>query len=254
MSGLRTTVLVLSVACGLPGCSKPWVRPYEWKDQGAALQTLAARAESVKSVQAVCGLTLSSPGGDSVNFDGAIVVQIDEQKKVWLRLRTWKFSQAVFDITVRPDGVWLLASDEAMKRQSQGAAALRPEEMAAAWKFLLGSFFSEPGAEVVDTGGPEFVVRRAEGRVQYAAVVDRATLTVREYTITADGSTLQTLSLSNYRELGPDATPWPMRIVATGPQGVIEVRLDDVELNASLEESVFTPPRRAVKQSGAAQP
>jgi hypothetical protein len=245
---LIATALIGAVFLYGQGCSKPWVRPYEWKDQQAALETLAARTESVRSVQAACGLTLSDSTGQSVNFDGAIVVRVDPQDQVWLRLRTWKLSQAVFDVTIRPDGVWLQASDEAMKRQSEGLAGVSHEDLAGAWNFMMGRFFSDPGAKVIDEGASEFVVERSKGDVLLRATVDRATLTVREYQIVANGQVQQTLSLSGYRELGPDAVPWPMRIRAAGPDGYIEVRMEDVELNGLIEDSAFVPPKRAVKQ------
>jgi hypothetical protein len=240
----------------LTGCSKPYVRAYEWRDERAAVETLAGRTESVRSVRAACALTMTDARGEAVNFDGAIVVRRREDG-LWLRLRTWKVGQAVFDATVRPDGVWLMVSDQAARRMEDGngagttgAKGIDPALIARGWSLFMGGFFTDPGARVIDTGRRTFEVERAgESGTVITAVVDRATLTVSEYRIADDkGEVRQTLTLSQYRELGPEATPFPTIIRAAGPEGTVEVRMQDVELNGVIEDAAFVPPRRAVKQ------
>ena len=39
-----------------------------------------------------------------------------------------------------------------------------------------------------------------------------------------------------------------MLVIAQGDQGRVMVRFDEVEINPELDDAVFTPPRRAVKQ------
>jgi hypothetical protein len=237
---------VLAAVLMLAGCAKPWVRPYVWTDERAALAELAARAERIKAVRAACGLTMTDAAGESVTFDGAVNVRVDDEG-VWMRLRAWKLSQAAFDLTVRPDGVWIAAPERAEGDMGEVDAS----QIGAAWSLFMGGFFSSPDAEVVDDGGPTFIVRRAmEKGVRVECTVERATLTPTSYVVLdREGVERQRLTLWMYRELGPGGEPWPMRVRASGPQGSLEVRLEDVELNPMLDQSVFTPPRRAVKRS-----
>ncbi len=244
---MRAMLLALALMAAAAGCSRPWVRPYTWTDERAAVAELAARAEKVKGVRAACGLTLTDARGESVTFDGAINVRVDE-RGVWLRLRAWKLSHTAFDMTVRPDGVWVYTPESAAERRAaSGMGEVDAGQVARAWSLFMGGFFE--GAEVVDGGGAEFVVRKNVDRAVVECTVDRLTLAAREYVIRDEaGAVRQRLELWQYRERGPEGIPWPMRVRASGETGSVEVRLEDVELNPLLEESVFTPPRRAVKQ------
>jgi hypothetical protein len=240
-------LLLMVVVWGVAGCSKPWVRPYAWTDERAALAELSARAEKVKSVRAACGLTLTDANGESVNFDGAINVRVDE-RGVWLRLRAWKLSHTAFDMTVRPDGVWVYTPESAAERRAaSGMGEVDAGQVARAWSLFMGGFFE--GAEVADRAGDALVVSKNVDGAVVECTVDRLTLTAREYVIRDDaGVVRQRLELWQYRERGPEGVPFPMRVRASGEGGSVEVRLEDVELNPLLEESVFTPARRAVKQ------
>ncbi len=251
-AGLATALTAAVIALG--ACAHHEVTPSQWQGPQAALETLAARANAVNTVSAACGLTLASGNGDAVNLDGALAARITDTGQVWLRLRTWKIAQAVFDITVTPDGVWLVSSDEAAKRRP-GGMGLSPEQIAKGWSLFMGGFFAEPGLELIDHGGSTFEVRRRDGEgVTMIAQVHRDTLNPIKYRIIdAKGTLRQTLLLSRYREVEPGLW-WPLRIEAIGPDGRIEVRMEDVEVNTVLEDAVFTPPRRAVKQPAAAVP
>lgn len=245
------TTLVALATLALGACKgPPRVRPHQWTDEQAALQTLAARADSIRSIQGPCTLTLTDTRGETVTFDGALVVRLDGDH-AWLRLRTWKLGHAVFDTTVRPDGVWLLTSDEASQRMptaNDTLKAARPDQIAEAIRLMTGDFFRDPAAKVVSQG-QSLTVTRPLDHASITATIDRATLTVTQYTILDDkGTPRQTLHLSDYREIGPDATPFPLRIKAVGNEGSAEVRMDDLELNGTIDDAAFTPPRRAVKQ------
>jgi hypothetical protein len=235
------------------GCAKPYVRGYEWQGEGVALRDLADRAARVRSVRAACGLTLTDGRGEAVNLDGALVVRVDEQDRVWLRLRAWKLGHAVLDLTVRPDGVWLVdgrgSAGQASSDPGQaGLAGVKPEQLAQAWRLFMGGFFSDP--DVHAARGQKFIVtKKLEEGGTVACLVDPATLTPSLYVVRDEaGRERQRLVLEQYREVGPEAIAFPMRVTADGPGGRVEARLEDVELNEVLEESVFTPPTRAVKQ------
>jgi hypothetical protein len=250
MKSRATVVAALAAAAiSLSACSKPYVRTVPWSSESDALETLARRADSIKSIRAACTLTLIDPQGESVNFDGALVVRL-EPDHAWLRLRTWKLGHAVFDATVRPDGVWIMTSEEAAKRTasaSQGLQSARPDHIAAAIGLLAGDFFRTPGLKIYNK--QEFAVTRTTDEGSVVAFIDRDPLTVYQYSIRDNANTVrQTLHLDTYRELPPDATPFPLRIKAVGPEGSVELRLEDVELNGLIEDAAFTPPRRAVKQ------
>ncbi|HYE61571.1 MAG TPA: hypothetical protein VD997_06220 [Phycisphaerales bacterium] len=241
-----TTLAAIALAA-LTACSKPYVRPYDWRSEQAAVETLAARAESIRSIQAACALTLTDPRGETVNFDGALVFELkDNQPR--LRLRTWKLGQAVFDATVREDGVWLMTSEQAAQRMpADGLQRARPEQIAQAISLLTGDFFRDP--RLVLTTTPELTATRPIDSGTIVATIDRATLTVIKYSIRDEHNReRQALHLDTYRELGPNATPFPLRIRAVGEHGSAEVRLQDVELNGPIQPAAFTPPRRAVKQ------
>ena len=102
---------------GLAGCAAR--RPVESNlptygrlDPAAALRMLAERSASVRSVSAQAGLTLTRADGQSVNLDGAVVMAPPGR----VRLRAWKFNQAIFDLTLTPDGLWVLTPDDPARR------------------------------------------------------------------------------------------------------------------------------------------
>jgi hypothetical protein len=240
---------VLLLLCG---CATP-LPTYQWQGADAAVTTLAQKAQSIRSVRATGTLVLTSADNQHVTLDAAIVAKSgpqDHAGEASLRIRTWKFGQAIFDLTAKPEGLWLAsASDKpAEPDQNDRLKALKPENIAQAWNLFFGDFFSRPGLEVIDHPGSTFTVQRQEKGTTIACDIDRATLTARQYRITDDhGHLRQTLTMARYAPVGDPPTPWPMLITAQGDQGQVQVRFDEVEVNPDLEDAVFVPPKRAAK-------
>lgn len=237
------------------GCAKP-LPTYPWTGADAALETMGARAGAVRSFRSPCRITLTGAGGESVTLDGAVAARRPDH----LRLRAWKLGHAAFDLTVAPEGVWVMTPERAGRGATEAAGfldGLDDPRIGAVWTVLAGDLFDEESARVEDRGGATFRVERplsgggegahADGPATLVCDIDRATLTARRYTLlAADGRVLHTLTLDRYRLVGE--TVWPLRLTASGPEGELDLVLDGPELNAALDAAVFTPPRRAVKR------
>ena len=210
----------------------------------AALRVLADRARAVKSVSGQCQLTLTRPDGQTVRLDGAVVMAPPDR----LRLRAWKFNQAVFDLTLTPQGLWVVAPDDPSRRQKVLPASLGAAQLGREWALLSGSFFDDPALAVRGAGDRLAVSRTLEDGRTVVCDVDRRTLTPRRYRMfDPAGRGRFTLTLSDYAVI--NGVVWPQRLEARGDDGRIGVRMTDVELNGELAPNAFKPPRRAEKQS-----
>jgi outer membrane lipoprotein-sorting protein len=238
-------IVLASVALTAAGCARRQPSPlptYHGLDDAAALKVLAERATAVKSLSAPCRLTLTRPDGQSVRLDGAIAMAPPDK----LRLRAWKFGQAVFDLTLTPDGLWVMTPDDPGRREKVLPASLSAAQFGREWALLNGRFFLQ-GDLITATEGKWLVVRRRleDGRT-VACRVDRATLTPRHYEMyDAAGRSRFRFALADYSLI--DGVPWPAKLAARSDQGNIDIRLKDVELNQELAPSAFKPPRRAEK-------
>jgi hypothetical protein len=244
--GLAVAVVIVAT---LSGCVQR-LPTYPWSDSRAALDIMAARADSIRTVSSGCTLHIKRRDGFRVSLDGAMAARIPG----WLRLRAWKFGDPVLDVTVTPDGVWSLPRKGEVPPPGQ-------DRLTEVWMLFTGRFFDDPSAVVIDEGGPRFTVERAIGDqgAMIRCEVDRATLTVRSYAIRDEaGATRLLLTLDRYRLV--DEAPWPMRLTAdiaprsdgapSGPDDIarITVSFEDPELNTEPAPGAFTPPRRAVKR------
>jgi outer membrane lipoprotein-sorting protein len=218
---------------------------YHWADDATALHDLSARAHAVKTVSAAALLTLTRPDGQSVRLDGAVAMSLPTKS---VRLRAWKLGQAVFDLTLTPQGLWIEIPRDAGRRQQIAPASISASQLARALAVFGGEVFDGPGVQVVDRGGPQFEVRKPleEGRTM-TANVDRHTLVVRAYQLTdPSGAVRFTLTLQQYQSV--NGVLWPARLIARSETGTIDVELRDIELNAGLPPAAFVPPRGAEKQ------
>jgi outer membrane lipoprotein-sorting protein len=216
---------------------------YAGLGDAAALKVLAERAAAVKALSAECRLTLTRPDGQSVRLDGAVVMQPPDR----LRLRAWKFNQAVFDLTLTPDGLWVMTPGDEARREKVMPASLGAAQFGREWAILNGAFFLE--RDLIAGGDRRWLdVRRrlGDGRTILCRV-DRRTLTPRRYEMRdASGDVRFRLALSDYRVVS--GIPWPMALAARSGDGRIDVRMKGVELNQELAASAFRPPRRAEKR------
>jgi hypothetical protein len=191
-------------------------------------------------MSAQCTLTLTRSNGESIRLDGAIVMRPPDS----VRLRAWKLSQAVFDLTLTPEGLWIEAPRDRAGREKVLPGSLSAAQMARAWMVMSGEFFCDPGARVEDRGGPSVCVERLMQGQRIVCAVERATLTPRRYSvIDRDGVERFALNLEGYEMIG--GIPWPVRWSARSEKGKIGIELKEVELNGELAPNAFVPPRRA---------
>jgi outer membrane lipoprotein-sorting protein len=207
-----------------------------------ALHTLAARAREVQSLSGEGLITLTRADGESVRLDGAIVMAPPDKT----RLRAWKFGRAIFDLTVTPEGVWILAPEDPKNKDKIMSAGVSAAQLAKTWSLLSGGFFDSPNLKT-ETRGDRLIVRReSPNEPTVVCEVDRRTLTPRRYTLRDDkGAQRFTMTLDRYQQF--KSTVWPTRLLATSETGKVEVDLRDVEINPDLPPGVFTAPRRAEK-------
>jgi outer membrane lipoprotein-sorting protein len=237
---LRLSCLLLPLLFA-GGCTRAERLPaYRWVDDRAALRALADRARTVHTASAECALTLTRPDGESVRLDGALVMKPPGS----VRLRAWKFNQAVFDLTLTPDGIWVLTPDDSQRRDKVLPASINAGKMARAWALFAGEFFAGDDLIIHDTGGPRFQVERSIDGQRVVCEVERATLTPRRYTVLDQaGAARFTLTAERYEDV--HGIVWPVWLDAHSDGGRIQIELHDVELNGELMPGAFTPPRRA---------
>ena len=208
-----------------------------------ALKVLADRAASVKTLSAPADLTLTRPDGDSVRLDAAIVMAPPDR----LRLRAWKFGQAVFDLTLTEEGLWVMTPDDPGRREKVLPASVSAAQFAREWALLTGQFFTAPDLSVRSESNRLLVRRRLEDGRTITCTVDRPTLTPRTYVKRDEaGRPRFTLALSDYQMI--NGIPWPTRLDARSGDGKIAVRMKEVDLNGELSPTAFRPPRRAEKR------
>jgi len=235
-------VLASAGGCATKRPAAPLPR-YAWDGAGAALRVMAERDGAIETFSASCDLLLECDDGDRVALTAAIAAEPPDR----LRLRAWKFSQAVLDITLNDDGLFLYrkqqgdASDARLKK-------LTEKRFVTVLELLPGFGQAEqwlPG----DVGGDGSftIVARSDAVSGIECVVDRATLTRRRCLYRDDdGAVAQTLTFEAYRPIGDIV--WPMRLEVRGRYGHVDLEFDKVELNEALSPRAFKPPRRAVKQ------
>ena len=224
----------------LLGCHQEHLCTYTRLDDQSTLHQLAEQGHRIHDVSATGSLNLSQKNGDSVRLTLAVALNPPDNA----RLRTWKFGQAVFDLTVIPTGSWLETPKDSSHAASIQSAGITAAQVTRGWALLGGGFFERPKLTTRDEGNRMYVTQDNPGEPSIVCVVDRDTLAVREYRLYDDKGKLRFhLELGDYQDF--DGILWPRRIVATSDTGVIDVSLDDVTMNGGLPDSAFVPPRRA---------
>jgi hypothetical protein len=165
-----------------------------------------------------------------------------------LRLRAWKLTQAVLDLTLNEDGLFLYH-----KKQSDDSDAavrkLSEDRFVAALTLLPGFGHTADWMPAGEANDGEFRITKAKAdeHVLIECFVDKATLTRRRCVHrNDDGEVVQTLCFADYRSI--HGTAWPMRLEVRGKYGHVDLTFESVDVNEGLSPRAFVPPRRAVKQ------
>lgn len=226
----------------LIGCARREPLP-QWPamEPKAAIAQMAQQQEKVRTLTGTGAVTLTRGNGQSVRLDSAVVAEFPER----VRLRAWKLGQAVFDLTLTPEGVWMLVADKSRRAEILPAGG-NAAKFLGGWAMLHQDFYNEDLLVVGET--PEMLTLRKPlpegGAIE--AEIDRATLTVRRHRVLDDaGNERFVLEYERYRLVS--GIPWATRLLAGGEQGRIQVDLDEVQLNGEMTTNAFVPPRRAEK-------
>lgn len=233
---------IVAVALLVAGCARQEPLP-QWPamEARASIAHMAQQQEKVQNVTGTGAVTLTRGNGQSVRLDSAVVAEFPQR----VRLRAWKLGQAVFDMTLTPDGVWMLVADKSRREEILPAGASAAKFLGG-WAMLHEDFYDDELVVVEETPAT-LIVRKAmaEGGA-IEAEVDRATLTVRRHRVLDDtGEERFVLQYERYRLV--NGIPFATRLRAGGEQGRIQVDLDEVQLNGELAPGAFVPPRRAEK-------
>jgi outer membrane lipoprotein-sorting protein len=233
------------ILVGVLGCasSKESLTRYARMDDAESIEAIAARAAKTKSVTAEGLITLRDSAGQTVRLDCVIVMRLPNE----LRLRAWKFGQAIFDLTLTNEGAWLIAPEDPQRRAQVQTAGVSAAKLARTWSTLAGGFFDDPNVNIVNSTSNRLIVSKAgEADTTIFCEIDRPTLTPRRYRMIDDkGTTRFTLALDGYAPFGE--TVWPRRVVAISDRGEIDIDLKEIEINGETPEQAFKPPRRAEK-------
>lgn len=228
-------LLLISALCG--GCEtaqRENIAIYQWNNLDSAVRDLRQRADAIQTVSTECTITLTRADGDSAAFDGAMVMQNPDR----VRLRAWKFNRAVFDLTLTPEGLWVMTPDHPGHKEQIVPATASAADFIKQWAWLNGGMFRSADLQAREHGDSLVLTSRG-----MSCEVDRKTLTPRRY-VTTDGFELR---LERYREI--NQLPWPTRLIARNPSaGTVIVQQRNIEINGELAPNAFVPPRRAEKR------
>ncbi len=248
-------LIIPAILTLLAGCSNsvPANPPqiYTVPDGRAAIQVLRTRYASVHTFSAQCQFKLVDPNQQSVHFDG-VLVQSEDQR---IRLRAWKMGTAVFDLTLRPDGLWIKTPDDPKRAAKIIAVTHQASDLARQLLWFNGGFFVDPGI-IIESASPATITYRRDlenGSKMYCEV-DRPTVTPRHWWLLDDkGQWRFGLEMTDYGDF--NGISWPTHIVAKADAadqqagGDIDIHLSDLEFNGELGPKAFDPPPGAEKRS-----
>ena len=225
---------LLVAACAPRGEHLPTV---QFRDEREAREILARRADDVRTMTAQGLITLTRPDGESVRFD--LVMARDRDQGV--RLRAWKLGRAVFDLTMTPQGVWLLTPDDPSLKLKVRQAGLSAKQLLETWNLFDREAFRSGTGGLTDDG--RVLIYEEDS---FRSTIDRHTLTPIKYTLHDEQARERfELLLEDYRAIS--GIPVAHRYTARSDGGTIRIVLREVELNADLAPNALRPPRRAEK-------
>ncbi len=231
-------ILLLTSIIGCKANPQENIPRYRPMDVQASLQAMRDRSAAVRDISGEGAVTLTDEKGGSVRLDAAFVFAPPDRARV----RTYKFSQAVLDLTVKPDGLWLFIPRQDDRASQLRDAAGNTGQAVRQWLALLAGQEVQQGDDVKIVGDRIHITRKTDG-LTTRSEIDRATLTARRFAVVDSAGVEQfTLTLSDYRVLEP--TVWPGKIIAVSPTGTIVIESRNVEANVA-PAAAFNPPARA---------
>jgi outer membrane lipoprotein-sorting protein len=237
----RLTLAIALLVAGCASAPREQLPAVSWRSETEALEILAHRAESVKTLSSQGLMTMRRPDGQSVRLDVALVADARQH----LRLRAWKLGRAVFDLTMNESGMFMLLPDDPSIRERVRQGQLNIKRVADSWELFNGRFFTRRDV-TTKRRGDTLLCSATVDDAHVTCEVDGQTLTPRRYLLRdADGKERFSLALSNYKIIND--IPFARRYAAKSEFGEIVIETRDVELNDELAPAAFTPPRRAEK-------
>ncbi len=234
----------------LGGCASDLPR-YPAMSDADALATIAARQASVVSISAECDLDLTDARGQRVSLDGVLVAEPPGK----VRLRAWKFGQAVFDLTLIDGKGWMMVPDDVRGAGGPGSAvgagatqrldaqSIPARRVSEALQLLGPAYFRS----AIPAGGDGAILLArgpALGQVDTVCEIERLTLTPRRFVVAGTGDIpASELLLDEYALV--NNVPWPMRVRLVSPSGEVLMVVRELELNGEIPAGAFVPPKRA---------
>ncbi|MBC7783618.1 MAG: hypothetical protein H7144_07240 [Burkholderiales bacterium] len=231
---MRTVVILIGLIA-ITGCVRDPIPVYPRTSVDESFAIINRRNAEIQTVQGQAEIVLTDAAGRSVRLDGAFVMRPPNE----MRVRAWKLGQAVFDLTLNPDGVYqFVGRDEA--RQSMPATRKVLEH----WMTMLFGDVGRAGSQIRDDPQHIRATTQLAGETQEVRTFDRPTLTQRSVDLMdATGKRRFLMEMDQYQVLGGNV--WPMRVRAVSDDGLITIRFQSVDLNVPLAPNAFKPPSRA---------
>jgi hypothetical protein len=235
-------IIVLFLSVLLAGCAHQTVPgPYAALTISDAIAQLRQQTDSVHTISAQGTIALNKPSGDSIRLDSAMVARIPGQ----LHLRAWKLNRTVFDLTLTPDGLWMLTPQDARLRQRMQNGKFGTIQFARAWDMLSHDFFFSTNLNA-KLEGDTLILSRKDQAGKVICYVERSTLNPKEFALyDPSGKKQFDMRLSDYAE--HDGVIYPSRLNAGSRFGELDVHLRDIRINQPLSSQAFVPSPRAEK-------
>ena len=224
-------LLALAAGCG----QRESIPTYPDMSVADSVKVISERSAKIKDISGEGAVTLTDPKGQSVRLDAACVFAPPDRA----RIRAWKFGQAVLDLTITPDAIYIFLPRKEGPGEQLRSALGDTSRAVREWLALLAPVFTGSNDVVVESGS-QLIVTTENSLVIH---IDRKTLTTRKYVaVDEHGRERLSLTLSQYRAI--EDIVWPMRIEAKSDSGLVRIDMRGVELNVA-PPNAFKPPARA---------
>lgn len=234
---------MMLVATGCASTSSPAPQPVvlmplpqrPWVNLTYALRTINERAQKIDNVLAVGEMSLTPQGRRSQQLQVALLLEGDDH----LRLRAWKSSQLVLDITRTPMGLWVLQTDVGSQ------LPLSLGQLSLLGLIMRGELPAEARdlqetSQWITGEGMLRDMLRVRFRLHKPTVTTRELALLGEHDQPRLSLVLDEYDLVNYQV-------WPRRLRAATDAGQVVITLREVEINESLPSAAFTPPQQATR-------